>query len=400
MFGLFKKKIKEAVDKLAGKISEETESRESLEGGKDVSLEEKKEEEPTGKDTFVGAEARSDELYNEESERKDFSEPKRGAESKLKEEREKEDFTKAKESGKAEKEVKKEGIFSKITSPLTKKTLTLEFLDEILWDMEIVLLENNVAEVVAERIINDIKLKLVNLSVRKSEAEQIIKNTMKETILEVLDIKKADIDELIRSAKGDGRALLIIFLGFNGSGKTTTMGKMGRYLMDRGHSCVFAAADSFRAAAIEQLEVHGQNLGVKVIKQKYGTDPAAIIFDAMKHANSKGINVVLADTAGRVHTDKNLVEELKKIVRVNKPDLKFLVIESIAGNDVVEQARVFDEAGIDGVILTKTDVDEKGGSALSLCYTLKKPIYFIGTGQKYTDFLEFDAKKMVKGIFD
>jgi len=378
MFGLFKKKIKDAVDKLSGKIEEETKPDEKPEVVDDV-FQEEKEEKRTKKDIELGRESSCDELRSEEGERD------RGQET-FKEEEKRE-------------EVKREGFFSKITKPITSKTLSPEFLDNVLWDFELMLLENNVAQEVSQKIVADIKEKLANQSVRKSQAEKIIKDAMRDTILEILDQEKVDIDSAIDSAKSEGRALLILFLGFNGSGKTTTMAKAGKYLLDKGYTCVFAAADSFRAAAIEQLEIHGNKLGIKVIKQKYGTDPAAIIFDAMKHANSRGINVVLADTAGRVHTDRNLVEELKKIVRVNKPDLNFLVIESIAGNDVVEQAKVFDEVGLNGVVLTKTDVDDKGGSALSLCYTLKKPICFIGTGQEYGDFEEFDARKMVDSIF-
>ncbi|RLG13791.1 MAG: signal recognition particle-docking protein FtsY [Candidatus Nanohalarchaeota archaeon] len=378
MFGLFKKKIKDAVDKLSGKIEEETKPVNESEAVEDV-FQEENEEEHTPKDVELGRESSCDELRSEEGKRD------RGVET-LKEEEKRE-------------EVKKEGFLSKFTKPIMSKTLSPEFLDDVLWDLELVLLENNVAQDVSQKIVDDIKEKLADQSVRKSQAEKIIKDVMKSTILEILDQKKVDIDSAIDSARSEGRALLILFLGFNGSGKTTTMAKTGKYLLDKGHTCVFAAADSFRAAAIEQLEFHGNKLSIKVIKQKYGTDPAAIIFDAVKHANSRGINVVLADTAGRVHTDRNLVEELKKIVRVNKPDLKFLVIESIAGNDVVEQAKVFDEVGLDGVVLTKVDVDDKGGSALSLCYTLRKPICFICTGQEYSDFEEFDARKMVDGIF-
>lgn len=390
MFGLFKKKIKDAVDKLTGKIEEDTESRDSEEVAEDVILDEEKEEKHTTENTRLGSEVRSDELRGEGTENKDFSEDKERC-------HQREEVPEVKDE---EKKVKKEGILSKITRPITSKTLSSDFLDDILWEIEIALLENNVAQAVSLKIVADIKDKLVNQSVRKSEAERIIKDTMRNTIFEILNLDKVDIEEKIRDAKNEHRSLLILFLGFNGSGKTTSIGKMGNYLINKGHSCVFAAGDSFRAAAVEQLEVHGHNLGIKVIKQAYGTDPAAIIFDAQKHASARGINVVLADTAGRVHTDRNLIDELKKIVRVNKPDLKFLVIESIAGNDVVEQAKVFDEVELDGIILTKTDVDEKGGSALSLCYTLGKPVYFIGTGQEYSDFVEFDAEQAVKSIFD
>ena len=297
-----------------------------------------------------------------------------------------------------EKEVpEKKGILSKITGTFTEKTLSDAFLKDVLWDLEIALLENNVAQNVSETIITDIKESLLGKSVRKKEAQEIIQNTLKSNILGVLDLPKIDIEAKICEKKGE--PLLITLIGFNGAGKTTTSAKLAHYFMKNKHSCVFAAADSFRVAAIEQLEEHAKNLGVKIIKHNYGADPAAVIFDACEHAKAKHIDVVIADTAGRVHTDKNLLAELEKIVRVNKPDLKFLVVEAVSGNDVVEQARIFDSVGIDGVVLTKWDVDEKGGAALSLCYTLKKPIVFLGTGQEYDDFVEFDAKEVLKSVF-
>jgi len=203
------------------------------------------------------------------------------------------------------------------------------------------------------------------------------------------------LDKIKNSEK---RPFLIIFLGFNGTGKTTTMAKIANLLIKNDLSVVFAAADTFRHASIEQLEEHGKNLGVKVIKHKYGSDPAAVIFDAVNYAKSKSIDVVLADTAGRTHIDKNLMEELKKIVRVNKPDMKILVIDSTSGNDVVEQARRFNEVNVDAVILTKWDVDEKGGTAISVAYAIKKPIIFLGTGQSYEDLKPFNVDEYLSEI--
>jgi len=192
-----------------------------------------------------------------------------------------------------------------------------------------------------------------------------------------------------------------MFLGFNGSGKTTTIAKVAKLLIKGKHRPVLAAADTFRAASIEQLEFHGDKLGIGVIKQKYGADPAAVVFDARKHAESSGLDVVLVDTAGRMHTNVNLMDELKKIARVNSPDLKILIVDSLTGNDVVEQVRMFDAGvGIDGMILTKMDVNEKGGSVMSACYVSKKPVMFIGTGQGYDDIEEFDPKKFVSKLLD
>ncbi len=299
---------------------------------------------------------------------------------------------------KTEKKEEKGGIFSALTKSITKKKLSGEFLDDVLWELEIALLENNVAVEVTEKIKEDIKNHLMDKSVGRAQAKEIIEKTMEKTIRDILGQEKTDIKKIIKDRKKNKEPALFLFIGFNGSGKTTSVAKLAKFLQKKNYSVVLAAADTFRAAAIEQLERHGDNLGITVVKQSYGSDPAAVIFDAMKHAKAKGIDVVLADTAGRVHTDKNLIYELKKIVKVNKPDLSILTVESMAGNDVVEQARIFNEAGIDCVILSKWDVDKKGGSALSLTYTLKKPILFLGTGQDYNDFKEFNVDEAIMNI--
>jgi fused signal recognition particle receptor len=193
----------------------------------------------------------------------------------------------------------------------------------------------------------------------------------------------------------------MVFLGFNGSGKTTTIARIGYLLKKNGLSCVFAAADSWRAAAIEQLEEHGSKLGIEVIKHKYGADPAAVIFDAVKHARAKDMDVVLADTAGRSHSNVNLMDELKKIIRVNKPDLKILVLDALAGNDIYDQCKLFNDAvGVDALIITKADVYEKGGATLSASFTIKKPILYIGVGQEYENLERFDPDKMVEKLLE
>ncbi|MBU4300199.1 MAG: signal recognition particle-docking protein FtsY [Nanoarchaeota archaeon] len=292
----------------------------------------------------------------------------------------------------------KKGFFSRITGAITETRISVESLDSALWDIEMALLENNVASDVASKICSDIKQKLAGKSVKRSAVEKIIKDSVLESVRYELDQKPVDIEAAIKAARKEKRPCVIMFVGFNGSGKTTNIAKLGSYLKSKEYTCVFAAADSFRVAAIEQLEEHGRRLGIPVIKHKYGADPAAVIFDAVAHAKAKGIDVVLADTAGRVHTDSNLIGELKKIVRVNAPDLKFLVVEAIAGNDVIEQAKVFDEVGLDGVILSKWDIDDKGGASLSVTHTLKKPIVFLGTGQNYEDFEKFDLKKVMESV--
>ena len=218
---------------------------------------------------------------------------------------------------------------------------------------------------------------------------------MRDSITGLFDVGKIDLLSRIKSKK----PFVIVFVGVNGSGKTTTIAKMARFCQKNNLSVVIAAGDTFRAAAIDQLEVHAKNLGIKMIKQDYGSDSAAVAFDAIKHAEATGRDVVLVDTAGRLHSNVNLMDEMKKIIRVAKPDIVLFVGESITGNDCVEQAKKFNEAiGIDGIVLAKADVDEKGGAAISVSYVTKKPILYLGTGQGYDDLAEFDSRIVIDGL--
>jgi fused signal recognition particle receptor len=192
---------------------------------------------------------------------------------------------------------------------------------------------------------------------------------------------------------------IIAFVGVNGSGKTTTIAKMSKYFQDHNLKTVLVAADTFRAAAIQQLEEHANKLGVKIIKQDYGSDPAAVAFDGIAYAKAKNIDVVLIDTAGRLHSNTNLMDEMKKIMRVAKPDVKIFIGESITGNDCVEQAQQFDSAvNIDGIVLSKVDVDEKGGAAISVSYVTGKPILFFGNGQTYESLQPFDKDAVLRNL--
>lgn len=299
---------------------------------------------------------------------------------------------------KAKKEVKVKPKKLSISLPkkITERKINEKDLKDVLEDLELSLLESDVAFEVSEKIKEDLKKNLIGKDARRGKIKDEVKTIIRNSLMEILDLPKIDLKRELKK-----KPYLIVFLGFNGAGKTTTIAKISNLLKKQGFSSVLAAGDSFRAASIEQLEVHGKKLDVNVIKHKYGADPAAIVFDAVKHAESKNINVVLADTAGRVHTNKNLMDQLAKICRVNKPDLKILVVDSITGNDVIEQAQMFDEiAGIDAVIFTKLDVNPKGGAILSVAYLLKKPVMFVGTGQEYEDLKEFDRKWFVDQILE
>ncbi|MEM4472076.1 MAG: signal recognition particle-docking protein FtsY [Archaeoglobaceae archaeon] len=289
----------------------------------------------------------------------------------------------------------------KISALISGETIiSAEKVDEILDDLEIALLESDVAFDVVTEIREKMKQKLDGKRKKIGESlYQIVENELKRTIMEILERNYYDIEEEVDRRLKVKRPLNLVFVGVNGTGKTTTIAKVAKRFMDR-YSVVIAAGDTFRAGAIEQLEEHARKLGVRLIKHKQGSDPAAVIFDAIKHAESKGIDIVLADTAGRMHTKKNLLDQLEKIKRVTKPDFIIFVDESIAGNDAVERARMFNESvGIDGTILTKIDADAKGGTAISICYVTQKPIFYLGTGQGYDDLIKFNAKWLVERIF-
>ncbi|MCK4553296.1 signal recognition particle-docking protein FtsY [Candidatus Pacearchaeota archaeon] len=289
-------------------------------------------------------------------------------------------------------------FLKKITSKITKVKISEKEFEIYSEELEMLLLENNVALEVAEKIIKLLKEKIVGKELLKKEIESEIKDSFKEIIEEIL-IEPFDLFEKIKEKTSDQskEPYVVLFCGINGTGKTTTIAKIADSLKRQGVSCVLAAADTFRAASIEQLKKHGDKIGVKVIAQEYGSDPAAVGFDTIKYAKKNLINCVLIDTAGRMHTAKNLLKEIEKISRVCKPDTKIFVGESITGNDAIEQVKSFDWAiGIDGIILTKADIDEKGGTALSVGYVTKKPILYLGTGQEYDKIEVFDKQKFIK----
>ena len=311
----------------------------------------------------------------------------------------KEEFSRVNEEidkNKIQEEVKKEkkSILSKIKSSFTYK-ITEEDFNVIFDDLELLLLDNNVALEAVDKIKKILMEKLIGKEFKRSDLENEIRNQLRSSINEIL-IEPDNPLDFIKIAE---KPFKILFFGTNGAGKTTSIAKVANFLKKAGFSIVIAAGDTFRAASIEQISIHAKNLNVPVIKHDYGADPSAVGYDAIQYAKKYKIDVVLIDTAGRMHTKSNLLTEMEKIVRVTDPDLKIFVAESVAGNDAVEQAKSFHEiVNIDGSILSKADVDDKGGTVISISYATKKPVFYLGTGQNYDDLELFNKEKFIKNL--
>ena len=308
-----------------------------------------------------------------------------------------------KQEKKEAKEAKHNSSHSEETSasPVSEssgKKIKEDPLNEILDELEIILLEADVAYPVVEEIKEGVRENLVGKKYDRSYSlEEVVELAVKDAVRSVLKINEFDFDQWI---EGKDRPTVIMFVGINGTGKTTAIAKIANRLQKGGKTVVMAACDTFRAGAIKQLTLHSEKLGCKIVKQEHDADPAAVAYDAIEHAKSKRKDVVLIDTAGRMQTNNNLIEEMKKIVRVSKPDLKVFVGDSLAGNDAIEQAKVFDAAiGVDAVILTKIDTDAKGGAALSIAHTIGKPIAFVCNGQEYDDIVKFNTEWMIERMF-
>jgi fused signal recognition particle receptor len=290
---------------------------------------------------------------------------------------------------------------SGLVNKITTTELKTESLRPVLSEFKTILMENDVAVPVTERICDEMEKRLDGIQVRRLEdRRKIVEKNLREVLLETMVMNdKIDLLNAVEEKRKKGNPFLIVFVGINGTGKTTSIAKVARFFMKKGYSVVLACSDTYRAGSIEQLEEHSKRLGVRMIKHKYGADPAAVAYDTVSHARAHGINVVLIDTAGRMQTNKNLMNELAKVKRVVDPDMTVLTVDSLTGNDAVMQAEEFHKSvGIDATILTKADADVKGGSALSVTYVTKKPILFIGTGQKYDDLEEFNPEKFMQLI--
>jgi fused signal recognition particle receptor len=373
MFKFLKEKLKSAFNKITRKVDEKAEEeRKKLE----QQLEEIKKEE-------IGEKKEVEKLEREAKKaEKDEAKKIKNVEEIIEEKKE-------------EIEEEKKSLLQKIKEKFTTTKISEADFEEIFDQLELVLLENNVALEVVGKIKQELKYKIIDKTIKRAELEQEIKIILSETLSKIMT-KPFNLIEKIKEEK---KPFVIVFFGINGSGKTTTIAKIAHLLKKEKLSCILAAADTFRAASIEQLEKHALKLQVNMVKHQYGADPAAVAFDAISHAKSKNIDVVLIDTAGRMHTKTDLMREMEKIIRVAKPNLKIFVAESIVGNDAVEQGKTFNETiGIDAIILTKADVDEKGGASISMSFVTNKPIIYLGTGQEYKDLELFEPEKIVKSI--
>ena len=283
------------------------------------------------------------------------------------------------------------------------KEISERDLNNQLSELELSLLESDVAPEVVDNLVGSVRTELLGLELEKGQsAEEVIRIKFRIRIADMFT-KSGNINliQLARSKKEEGKGpFVILLLGINGTGKTTTIAKIARMFKKNGISTVLAAADTHRAGAIEQLSQHGQNLSIKVISQRYGADPSAVGRDAVEYATKHRVDTVLIDTAGRMQTAKNLMDEINKIVRVVKPDIKLFIGDSLAGNDTINQAREFFEyTKFDGAILTKTDADAKGGSAISIVHATSKPIVLLGMGQSYDDIIPFSSERFLDSVF-
>ncbi|MDZ7701046.1 MAG: signal recognition particle-docking protein FtsY [Halobacteriales archaeon] len=288
------------------------------------------------------------------------------------------------------------GGFARRAKTLAKgrRVIDEEDLEGPLEELELALLSNDVEMGVAEAILDRVREGLVgDTRSITTRTGSVVEDALREALRSVVAVGQFDFEERIAEAE---KPVVVVFTGVNGVGKTTTIAKVARYLDDRGVSTVLANGDTYRAGANEQLREHAEALGEKLIAHEQGGDPAAVIYDAVEYAEANDVDVVLGDTAGRLHTDQDLMAQLEKIGRVVDPDLTLFVDEAVAGQDAVQRARQFHEAAsVDGAILTKADADTAGGAAISVAHVTGKPVLFLGTGQGYDDLEPFDPEALI-----
>ncbi|WP_302081503.1 signal recognition particle-docking protein FtsY [Salinibaculum rarum] len=304
----------------------------------------------------------------------------------------------ADESAASDDEAESRGLAERAKLLATGKTVIDEDdLEAHLEELEFALLGSDVEMSVTQEILDGVEENLVGETRRRLESTgNMVTDAVREALYDVISVGQFDFDE--RVAEAD-KPVTIIFTGVNGVGKTTTIAKLAHYFEQQGLSTVLANGDTYRAGANEQLEQHSDNLGKKIISHEQGSDPAAVIYDAVEYAEANDVDVVLGDTAGRLHTSDGLMDQLSKIDRVIDPDMTLFVDEAVAGQDAVNRAREFNDAAeIDGTVLTKADADQQGGAAISIAHVTGKPILFLGTGQDYDDIERFDPERIVDAL--
>ncbi len=402
MFKFLKEKLKNAVEIFSKKAEEgakeeiKEEIREEIKEEKPKKeVKEKKQEKIEKKEEIV--------IEEKAEEKPEIKEDKKGFFEKIKDKFKKKEEIKE-EKAEEKPEIKEEagekkGFFEKIKEKITTVKISGDKFDELFSELEIVLLENNVAVEVIDKIKEDLNKSLVERQIKRGEVEKEIKESLKESISKILTVPRLDLLKLVKDIRKENRPAVFIILGYNGTGKSLSAARLANYLKNKGLKPLLAAGDTFRAAGVAQTEEYAKKIEVPVIKHQMGSDSCAVIFDAISSAKAKNYDIVIADTAGRIHSNADLMDELKKIVRVNKPDLKILVLDALTGTDIVEQARKFDEAvGVDALIITKVDAYEKGGGILSGTYILKKPVLFFGVGQGMSDFKEYNPEEVLQNL--
>ncbi|MGZ0747815.1 signal recognition particle-docking protein FtsY [Haloparvum sp. AD34] len=272
-----------------------------------------------------------------------------------------------------------------------------EDLEEPLWELEMALLESDVEMSVAEEILDTVEEKMLGETRKQVETTgELVEEALHDALLDVISVGQFDFEQRIAEAD---KPVTLVFTGVNGVGKTTSIAKLSEWLADRGYSSVMANGDTYRAGANEQIQEHADVLDRKLITHEQGGDPAAVIYDGVEYAEANDLDVVLGDTAGRLHTSNDLMAQLEKIDRVVDPDMTLFVDEAVAGQDAVNRAQEFNDAAeIDGTVLTKADADSSGGAAISIAYVTGKPILFLGTGQGYEDIERFDPEDLVEQL--
>ena len=289
---------------------------------------------------------------------------------------------------------------SNISKIAVEKQISEKELDRVMENLTIELLESEIPFDLVEQISENIKKQMIDKKfARSDEFKEIIKSEFTKTIKEIFQkVEDVDLIQLINSK--ESKPFKILIVGINGSGKTTTVAKIGHLLKENNISSVIVAGDTFRSGAIEQIKEHADRLELKLISQKYGSDPAAVARDGVEYSKTHNIDAVIIDTSGRVQTNSNLMQEVLKIKNVVNPDFTVFIGDSLAGNDLVSQTHEFFKfTDFNGSILTKVDADVKGGAILSILSETGKPIIYIGTGQEYKDLEKFNEERFLSGLF-